>query len=216
MWVFRLIQFLVSSLANFKLSPKHQGISHDCSFTVQPSHLGLEFYRSRSQQCWLDWTIKTFQRCQNNLPRKLRRNKGCHSKRWGNLLLLPQLAGGPAVNPTLHHSFTSTHKQRCHKRARSSGDAGVLSFATSHLQMATSRSHGNIRDSSLSAAQRKAILGHPALHPSAFKTSGLRWMRWGQKRDTIRAPCVSTAWIHTSSSMSHLFIQTILQPMALN
>lgn len=57
--------------------------------------------------------------------------------------------------------------------ARSSGDAGVLPFAYSH-QMPASHSHSNIHESSLSATQRKAILSHPVLHPSAFRTSAFR------------------------------------------
>lgn len=205
---FHIIQFLVVPLvgevqAFTERSGKLATIVH-----FQRSRLGLGLYRSviwaaglkknmGPQQCRRDWAIKTFQRCQNNPARKLRGYEGCHS----NVLQLPQLTTGPAANPTLNHSLTEHTQAKMSQTCTLSAARTLLwrrregcLFASSHLQTAA-----------------PASLIHLHLRP-------VSWDEWGgdRRRDTIRAPCVSTAWIHTSSSKSHLFIQTMLQPMALS
>lgn len=187
MWVFHLIQFLVCMLQTLtETSEKLAKIVH-----LQRSNLGLGLYRS------MIWAVDSTRQskhfsaaktiCQGSCVRTkvvIRSAEAtccsCPSSRLA-LLLIPHL--------TIHsQTHTSKDAATAHAfcSARSSGDTGALPFASSRLQMAASRSHGK---SSLSAPQRQAILRHPALHPSAFKTSGLRWMRWGEERDTISEHC---------------------------
>lgn len=186
MWVFHLIQFLVFMLQTLtETSGKLATIVH-----LQRSNLGLGLYRSMIWAVDSTGRSKHFSAAKTIYQGSCVRTKvvirsaeatcSCPSSQLAPLLI-PHL--------TIHsQAHTSKDAATVHAfcSARSSGDTGALPFASSRLQMAASRSHGK---SSPSAPQRKAILRHPALHPSAFKTSGLRWMRWGEECDTISEHC---------------------------
>lgn len=140
------------------------------------------------QQCRRDWAVKTFQRCQNNPPRKLRGYKGCHSKRRGScrssqlaLLLIPHLTIHSQVHTstdvTNMDAFGSAHtpletpgRCRLHPRTSRRQPAAHTAFSVNH-------------SSAWHTATQSSVI-HLHLRP-------LAWDEWGGDRSvTLLGPRV--------------------------
>lgn len=176
---------------------KIREISHDCSFTAflfrirtwQINDLSSGVKKNMGpQQCRRDWAVKTFQRCQNNPPRKLRGYKGCHSKRWGScrssqlaLLLIPHLT----IHSQVHTSKDVTNTDAfssAHTPLETPGRC-LLHPRTSRRQPAAHTALSVNHSSAWHTAAQSSVI-HLHLRP-------LAWDEWGGDRSvTLLGPRV--------------------------
>lgn len=207
MWVFHLIQFLVFMLQTLtETSGKLATIVH-----LQRSNLGLGLYRS------MIWAVDSTRQSKHFSAAKTIYQGSCVRTK----VVIRSAEATCCSCPSSQLALLLIPHLTIHSQAKMPPPC-TLSAARAPLETpGRCLLHPH--------ASRWQPAAHTANHPSArhnAKQSSviqrcihlhwrpLAWDEWGGERSVTLL--VSTARIHTSSSKSPLFIQPILQPMALN
>lgn len=211
MWVFHLIQFLVFMLQTLtETSGKLATIVH-----LQRSNLGLGLYRS------MIWAVDSTRQSKHFSAAKTIYQGSCVRTK----VVIRSAEATCCSCPSSQLALLLIPHLTIHSQAHTSKDAATVhAFCSARAPLETPG-----RCLLHPHASRWQPAAHTANHPSARRNAKqssviqrcihlhlrpLAWDEWGGERSVTLL--VSTARIHTSSSKSPLFIQPILQPMALN